>query len=45
MSPKTKGKKSFQPYVGTKVEEGNTEATSEVPVVAVIPTTKDIISP
>lgn len=47
MTPKTRGKKSFQPYV-TKDEEENGEAASEsshAPVVAVLPTTKEIISP
>jgi hypothetical protein len=46
VSPKTKGKKSFQAtYNGGKVEEENSEVASDVPVAAVIPTTKEIISP
>ncbi|XP_028398304.1 RNA-binding protein 38-like [Dendronephthya gigantea] len=47
MTPKARGKKSFQPYV-TKNEDEKKEAASEssrVPVVAVLPTTKEIISP
>ena len=48
MSPKSKGKKTFQPY-GVKDEEETSEVASEpgphVPVAAVLPTTKEIISP
>ena len=48
VSPKTKGKKSFQPYVASKDEEETSDVASEsshVPVAAVLPTTKEIVSP
>jgi hypothetical protein len=46
-SPKTRGKKSFQSY-GGKDEEENSDAASEgshIPVAAILPTGKEIISP
>ena len=45
VSPRSKGKKSFQSYGSIKDDEENSEGASDVPVATVIPTTKEIISP